>query len=126
MNLRIVEINHIALHVANVPQSIEFYETKLGLSRLPRPNFDFDGAWFKLGKNQELHLIEGRTKAVIQGSRATHFALQVVSFQETLQYLQHNQITHQPPKQRPDGVWQVFLKDPDGYTIELTEIPSNL
>jgi lactoylglutathione lyase len=27
------------------------------------------------------------------------------------------------PKQRPDGIWQIFVQDPDGHYIELTELP---
>jgi hypothetical protein len=27
------------------------------------------------------------------------------------------------PKQRPDGMWQIFIQDPDGHYIELTELP---
>jgi catechol 2,3-dioxygenase-like lactoylglutathione lyase family enzyme len=29
----------------------------------------------------------------------------------------------QPRKQRPDGAWQIFLRDPDGHVIELCTPP---
>ena len=29
----------------------------------------------------------------------------------------------EPPKRRPDGARQIFLRDPDGYFIEICELP---
>ena len=37
----IKSLNHIALSVSNVDNSIDFYENKLGFKRLKRPDFDF-------------------------------------------------------------------------------------
>ena len=42
--------------VRDLEASVRFYEQVLELPRVPRPAFDFPGAWFALG-NQELHLI---------------------------------------------------------------------
>jgi len=57
--LEIVELNHVSFETRNVAQLTEFYENVLGLPRLPRPDFGFGGAWFKLGPNGvQLHIIE--------------------------------------------------------------------
>jgi catechol 2,3-dioxygenase-like lactoylglutathione lyase family enzyme len=65
-------------YTADVENSIQFYQNILGLEELARPAFDFPGAWFRLGVNQELHLIGIRTEPVVSGSRSNHFALEVL------------------------------------------------
>ena len=40
------ELNHVALHVKDVANSCEFYERVLELQQIPRPAFDFPGAWY--------------------------------------------------------------------------------
>ena len=123
MNLRIKEINHVALYVADVAQSCYFYSNTLQMTQLARPNFDFPGAWFQIGSHQELHLIGIRTEHVVSGSRSNHFALEVEDLSAWEQPLKAQQATFRPPKPRPDGLLQLFVKDPDGYWIELFSRP---
>ena len=119
--MHILELNHVALHVADLEASVVFYRDKLGLEPLPRPAFDFPGAWFRLGPQQELHLVAGRALPVPGHSQSIHFALQVASIDEAEALLQRNGVTHHPRKRRPDGAWQLFLADPDGHRIEFTD-----
>ena len=121
--MKIYELNHVALHVADVEQSCEFYRTTLLLDPLPRPAFSFPGAWFRLGANQELHLIGGRAEPVSSGNRGNHFALRVDELDSWEQHLQKLGADFRPRKMRPDGAWQVFLRDPDGHVVELFTPP---
>lgn len=116
--LSIIGINHVAIYVADVAQSVEFYETVIGLTLLARPAFDFPGAWFKIGDAQELHIIGIRTEPVVSGSRSNHFALEVSDLDEWEAHFKATNTAYRPPKFRPDGVRQIFLQDPDGYWIE--------
>ena len=68
------QLNHVALHVANVDESIAFYRDTLKLPIMDRPAFDFPGAWFRLGKDQELHLIGDRELPVHSHHRGGHLA----------------------------------------------------
>lgn len=120
--MTILELNHVALHVADLAASVAFYRDQLELEQIPRPAFPFPGAWFRLGAHQELHLIAGREEPGYGTHRGSHFALQVASMQETEALLQRNGIAHRPVKKRPDGAWQLFLNDPDGHEIELTDL----
>jgi lactoylglutathione lyase len=117
-------LNHVALHVADVARSCDFYRTVLRLEPLPRPAFDFPGAWFRLGDNQELHLIGRRDHPVVAGSRGNHFALLVDDLGAWQRHLQERGADVRPPKQRPDGAGQLFLRDPDGHFIELFTPPA--
>ena len=71
------DLNHIALHVSNLEASNKFYGELLGLEKIKRPDFDFPGEWYRLGKSQELHLIAGRVDKVNSSTRGNHFALGV-------------------------------------------------
>ncbi|NBA86237.1 glyoxalase [Emticicia sp. CRIBPO] len=119
--LSVKTLDHIALHVSDLAASIRFYGETLGLPQIPRPAFDFDGAWFGLGEARELHLIVGRTETVNSFSRRTHFALEITDPEAAERHLTRMKATFNPPKLRPDGAIQIFVTDPDGYWIELCE-----
>jgi len=121
--MKIQELNHVALHVTNVERSCGFYRSALQLEQIPRPAFTFPGAWFRLGVNQELHLIGERTEPVTSGNRGNHFALRVDELDSWETHLGKVGAEFRQRKQRPDGAWQVFLRDPDGHVIELFTPP---
>ena len=74
--MKMLELNHVAIHVADMERSNAFYRDVLRLEPMPRPAFDFPGAWFRLGLSQELHLI-GRRGPVALMDGNNHFALRV-------------------------------------------------
>jgi lactoylglutathione lyase len=122
--MKTLELNHVAIQITDVEQSCAFYQRVLQLSPLPRPAFDFPGAWFRLGANQELHLIGQRGEPAVSGSRGNHFALLVDDLVAWEQHLRNVGADFHPRKQRPDGAWQVFVRDPDGHFIELFTPPA--
>lgn len=121
--MKILELNHVAIHVKDVEASCQFYGDVLQLTRLPRPAFTFPGAWFQLGTDQELHIIGERTEPVIGDNRGNHFALRVDDLDAWEQRLDKLGVSHLPRKTRPDGILQLFLRDPDGHVVELFSPP---
>lgn len=119
-----LQLNHVAIHVADVPTSSRFYQEVLLLEEIPRPAFDFPGAWFRLGIDQELHLIGGRTQPVASHNRGTHYALQVDDLDAWERYFREKRIST-TRKVRPDGVLQMYVSDPDGYVVELFQVPGD-
>ena len=122
--MKILELDHVALYVADTEKSIHFYGEILEWKSLPRPAFDFPGAWFSLGGNKQLHLLGARTEPLHEGtlgSRKNHFAVKVPDILETEAFLRSKGLTFRGPKARPDGIRQIFLQDPDGYWIEFNE-----
>ena len=121
--MKTTQLNHVALHIQDVEASCNFYSRILQLESIPRPDFDFPGAWFLLGADQELHLIGGRELDVVGHNRGNHYALMVDDIDAWEQHLVDQQIEYLPRRTRPDGATQIFLKDPDGHVIELCTPP---
>jgi len=118
-----MQLNHVALHVANLEASVRFYRDTMKLPVMQRPDFDFPGAWFRLGDDQELHLIGDRRTQVHSHHRGGHFALVVDSLDDWEKQIDQCGAPRLPRKQRPDGTWQTFVQDPDGHWIELCVPP---
>lgn len=126
-DLAFEELNHVAIHVADVERSCEFYERVLRLERIPRPAFKFPGAWYRLGRVQELHLIGERGEAVHSHNRGNHYALLVNDMDAWERHFQSLGVAYLPRRTRPDGAFQIYVIDPDGHYIELcTRPPSAL
>jgi len=122
--MRTTQLNHVALHVADVPKSCQFYSEALRLEPIPRPAFDFPGAWFRLGENQELHLIGGRDQLTVgAASRGNHWALIVDDIDAWEAHFQQEAIQYVPRRTRPDGAHQIYVYDPDGHCIEFCTPP---
>jgi lactoylglutathione lyase len=117
--MKIQELNHVAIYVANVQQSVDFFKQVLKLEPMPRPAFDFPGAWFRLGATQELHLIGNRGEPYPEINRNNHFALRVDDLDAWQKHLTEIGANFLRKKLRPDGAWQIFVTDPDGHAIEL-------
>lgn len=117
--MKFSELNHVAIHVEDVERSCAFYRDILKLEQIPRPAFTFPGAWFRLGTKQELHIIGNRTDPVFGKSRGNHFALETDDLDAWERHFREAGLSHLPRRTRPDGVWQVFVNDPDGHCVEL-------
>ena len=122
--MKTLQLNHVALHVADLERSVAFYREVLKLEPMPRPDFAFPGAWFRIGENQELHLIGERTAAVISHNRGNHWAMMIDDMDAWEKYFHEKDIPYLPRRRRPDGAFQIYLIDPDGHYVELcTAVP---
>jgi lactoylglutathione lyase len=123
--MKVYELNHVAIHVSDVERSCAFYRDVLLLEPMARPAFTFPGAWFRLGGEQELHIIGNRHDPVSSHNRGNHFALRVDNLDSWEKHFQQLAIEYLPRKLRPDGAWQVFLQDPDGHFVEFFTPPDS-
>jgi lactoylglutathione lyase len=122
-----LRINHMSLLVVDLERSLEFYQTALllpeieCLARHPRIR------WVGLGDNQSIHLIEGDF-AGIAVKMATHLCISTHHYEAMLAHFRttgvvFGNLAGEPGKEhtRPDGVKSVYLQDPDGYWIEMSQ-----
>jgi lactoylglutathione lyase len=127
-----MRLQHSGLVVRDLDRSRRFYGGALGLEEVPRPrNFTFAGAWFRFG-DDEIHLLAeadttGRAGVQEPGLSAayglvSHIALEVDDLGAACARLEENGVSLTGgPMPRGDGVMQVFVRDPDGYVVELFE-----
>jgi len=126
-----VTFNHVAISVQDVDQSAEYYMKTLNLKEITNKT-KIDGIrWFSLGEGKELHIIS-ILKDKVATNKAVHFALTTSTFDAFIKNLKELNIpfsdwpgTPNKVNIRADGVKQVFLKDPDGYWIEVNSVAQN-
>jgi lactoylglutathione lyase len=120
--IAILKFEHIALPIKDLSKSIHFYHTLLGLEFLPRPDFDFEGAWFDLGNGIQLHLLKSEVSHIMSGSRLFHFAFKVEDVKEIEDLCIEHNLLFNPIKTRSDGIRQIFVQDPDGWYLEFNSL----
>jgi lactoylglutathione lyase len=121
------QIDHIALHVRDITESARFYQTVIGLERIPDPFKDDRHVFLRLSARTELHLIAGAQRST-EHDIDVHFALRVASVDSFRAHLAEKQIKYFSSKKeegvvttRPDGIKQVYFQDPDGYWVEVND-----
>ena len=115
--LSFTRVHHVSINVTDADESIGFYRDVLGLELLPRPSFDFAGAWFGLG-DQQLHLIEAPGFVAPVGQ---HFALFVDDVDATSEVLTARGVRMSHVAEIPGVCRQAFFADPTGNKIELNQ-----
>jgi catechol 2,3-dioxygenase-like lactoylglutathione lyase family enzyme len=130
--LQVHALDHITLIVDDLAATREFYVDTLGMAEVPRPDFDFPGAWFEIGHVQ-IHATVAGELAGLAGwgdrqvksiSRGHHFAFEVSDMDAALESIARIGLKiGDGPKQRPDGAHQVYIYDPDGHLVELFTKP---
>lgn len=120
-------INHTAIFVVNCKVSAAFYHDIIGLDTIPEPFHDGKHVWMKTGPNISLHIIEG-APAKKEYYKNQHTCFTVPSVEAFTALLKKNNIAFEDVAgaqnkitNRVDGVKQVWLRDPDGYWIEVND-----
>lgn len=113
---------HAAINVSDLTVAEQFYGGLLGLQKVER-NLSFRGAWYQLGYFQ-LHLIEakrdyGLPKPEEQWGRQAHLAFAISDLATVKQHLTAVNIPIQPSS---SGRAAIFIHDPDGNIIELSQL----
>lgn len=121
--MRVLGLDHVSVLVSDLERSLVFYGEVLGLSRLPRPDLGFDGAWLSLGGAISLHLLrlpnpDPITDRPVHAGRDRHLAVRVNDLEVAkTQLIAHNIVF----TLSRSGRSSIFLRDPDGNGIELMQ-----
>ncbi|HLT07452.1 MAG TPA: VOC family protein [Cyclobacteriaceae bacterium] len=118
------KFSHVAILVKSVEESGDFYRDILGLREVEEPFKDGLHRWFELGSGT-LHLIEEPWKELVF-RRSNHLCLSVDDLDAFIIKLQSNDISFEDARGnknkihiRPDGIRQIFFRDPSGYWVEV-------
>ena len=122
-------LNHIGIYVANPKITAAFYMKLFHLDSIKTPFPGQPTIWLKLGKNTQLHIIQGKKEEIVV-SPENHIAFSVASLYDFTVFLKKENIYYEGAEGkagtfviRSDGVKQIYLKDPDGYWVEVNDAP---
>ncbi len=118
-------LDHIALSVKNVDESVSFYQKVFKLKEIENTASNSRTRWLLLGEEKQLHLIP-RPDFEVKTNKAVHFALATSNLKSFVQHLVDLKIEYSDWKNtenkdyvRKDGIQQFYFQDPNGYWIEI-------
>ena len=120
-------LDHIALLVRDLDESVEFLTGVLGLTEGVNPMGGTHIRWIEIGDGRRFHVQAGDISKV-HVEKQTHFALSATDFDAVLARFRARNIaftdmagTLGAINTRPDGMRAIFLRDPNGYWFEVND-----
>jgi catechol 2,3-dioxygenase-like lactoylglutathione lyase family enzyme len=128
----LTELNHYFVRANDLERTRRFYCEVLGFEQMPRPNFGFPGYWLGVGGKVQVHMgphdiqdaavhYMGTTSrsATDNAGVVDHIAFSATDPQEFDARLKAMKVPVRK-RYRPEiRLFQMFLRDPDGLTIEV-------
>jgi len=113
-------LDHINIRTADLAATTALFVDVLGLAVGWRPPFPFPGAWLYAGDKDVVHLVEVAEAATASdGSSLDHFALDISDYDAALERVKGAGLKFRESLTPGTSVKQIFLRDPNGVTIEL-------
>ena len=123
--MNITGILHATFLTSDLPKSRAFYEGVLGLQVNPhRPKMSYDGMWYDVAINQQIHLMllpdpEVGLQRPAHGGRDRHIALAVSDITQLVEQLKRAGTAYTLSQ---SGRPALFCRDPDGNALEFVAI----
>lgn len=120
----ILGIHHATFISSDLARSRKFYEGILGLKADPkRPLMSFDGVWYDVAPNQQLHLMalpnpDADVERPVHGGRDRHVAFVVADVKELAAHLLSAGVTFTLSQ---SGRQALFCRDPDANALEFIQ-----
>jgi lactoylglutathione lyase len=130
--LGLLGIGHVALKVADIERSLEFYRGRLGFEEMMRLHHDDGELWLvylRITDTQFLELFpngEGDRAPDRNRTAVNHFCLECTDLEATASVLRAAGIALTvEPKTGADHNRQCWIEDPDGNRIEFMQMAPN-
>lgn len=121
-----LSLDHVGIQAADLDRSMAFYTQVLGLREIPAPFPRAAARWLSLGNGRMLHVVARGTVGAPH-NRWDHFALACSDLDAMIARLDGLHVSwsdmegRHTAQMRPDHVRQIFVRDPDGYNIEIND-----
>lgn len=128
----VTDLNHYLLRAKDLERTKNFYCDVLGFQIMPRPDFPFPGYWLGVNGKIQVHLAQAgvpNSKLYYLGSPRNaagnnagvidHVAFLADEPEKFVAHLGNLGVACRPRSLPESELYQLFIKDPDGLTIEL-------
>jgi catechol 2,3-dioxygenase-like lactoylglutathione lyase family enzyme len=126
-------LQHFLIQTEDLEKTRDWYVDTLGMRVGPSPDFKFPVYWLYLGDTDVLHITEGGAKVsenrkTYLGQQSTastgsgvvdHVAFRATGLMDMIGHLQKKGIDFKERRVNDQGLYQLFLIDPNGVKIEL-------
>jgi catechol 2,3-dioxygenase-like lactoylglutathione lyase family enzyme len=126
-------IEHFLIQSADIEATKDWWVKVLGLRVGPSPDFKFPVYWLYLGDRDVLHITQGggavsdnRMKYLGQQSQATegsgvidHIGFRATGLDDMIAHLNSLGVDFKERQVNDQGLYQLFLFDPNGVKVEL-------
>lgn len=129
----LTHLEHFLIQTADLAATRDWYVKVLGMRVGPSPDFKFPVCWLYLGEKDVLHITEGgantsaNRKAFLgQQSEATkgtgvvdHVAFRCTGLPQMMEHLSNLGVPYTKRMVNDQGLFQLFLMDPNDVKVEL-------
>jgi catechol 2,3-dioxygenase-like lactoylglutathione lyase family enzyme len=128
----LTELNHYFVRANDLERTRDFYVEVLGFQVMPRPDFPFPGYWVGINgkvqvhmglagiQNQEMYYLGTPKGAATDNSGVVdHIAFLASEPEEFMARFKALEVSYRPRSLPASELFQLFVKDPNGITIEL-------
>ena len=126
-------LEHFLVQTEDIERTRDWYCDALGMVAGPTPDFKFPVVWLYIGGRDVVHVTEGgkdvsanRMTYLGQQSEATHgtgvvdhIAFRATGLRKTMAHLSEIGVAFNQRQVADQGLYQLFLFDPNGIKIEL-------
>jgi catechol 2,3-dioxygenase-like lactoylglutathione lyase family enzyme len=128
----VTELNHYLLIAKDLERTKDFYCDVLGFEVMPRPDFPFPGYWLGINGKIQVHMAQagvpdselyylGTPKNAARSNSGVidHVAFLATEPEKFVKRFAELGVPVRPRSFPESKLYQLFLRDPDGLTIEL-------
>jgi len=129
----LLHLEHFLIQCADVAATRDWYVNTLGFEEGPHPDFKFPVCWLYLNGRDVIHITEGgkNTSAnrkaylgqqsdALEGTGVIdHMAFRCAGLKDTMERLSARSVEFKRRQVDDQGLFQLFLFDPNGVKIEL-------
>ncbi len=134
--MAISHLEHFLVVARDYEETVNWYIDNLGFAKGPHPDFgdDVEVTWLYLGERDIIHIVPPRPddvpgekpdpnaapQEIAQGGRPIHhIAFRAENRKEMTARLTERGITYLEQQASKQDLYQVFIRDPNGITVEL-------
>jgi len=126
------KLDHINIRTAVPEATRDFFVDVVGLRNGERPPFNFNGYWLYAGEQAVIHLTDARDAAAHgiaegrAGAAIDHVSFRMTGYNALRSLLKERNLPFETRVVPRNGDVQIFVDDPNGVTVELTFLGSEV